>query len=841
MKYKGFITSFIFSIILVTAGLLKPLSAQNIESVTVAGITDKAPLEYKTAASLPAGAYVELWKLWSEKTGIAVKYIITTKEEAEKELLNGSIDVIMGYPVSSYALKKFNLIHDIYSTDIYIYRSKNISPVETLRDLQPYRAGITSMAAMKLGDIDFDISLLVKGDAADLIDAFSRGEINVFLGEEAETNNLLIRRGEWKNLIQSSEPVLSYGIPAAVAADNKYLTEKISEGFNKISDAERLVIGKTWAGGNIKYRIPWGYVGTIAVILIIIGGVAVIWWWNYQLQRKVDSATGELKLMKEEAEAANLAKSRFLDNISHELRTPLTLILAPVEDAINGRPLCRENLEMIQRNSRNLLSLINDLLDLSRITAGKMKLNVSETDLGRALKLYCAEMESVAEYNGLSLNCSIPVEPVMAYVDRAKFSGIISNFFSNSLKFTGEGGSIDISLTKSGDEILLKFSDNGPGIPSDKICTIFDRFSQAEATLSRQHEGTGIGLSIVKEIAELHGGTVSVRSRYVKDYPDDHGAEFTVSIPAGAEHLHERGDVVFAENSSDRNELPFMRGVIKNSAMHSAVSNDDNRAGEDKPSILVVEDNTDMRFFLRGLLEENYSVYTASDGAEALDILEKEAPVDLILSDMMMPVMDGSELLSRLEQNEKYKDIPVIFLTARSDDLVKHRGLELGAVDYVIKPFNPDELLLRIKNQIQLSVMRNDLRRKNEELYAKLKLKVQTDAKKPAVTDEIKSRIDSVCSFIKENFRNDINRDLIASTIGMNPDIFSRNFNQHTGQTLPDYINSLRVEEAKKLLSETDKTVSRVAIETGFENLRTFNRVFRKFTGMSPSEFRDSR
>ena len=816
--------------IILVSGFLYAADNSDIKRITVAGITDKPPYEFDLTSET-SGAYIEIWKLWGEKTGVEINYIIISPEKAEKSLANGDVDVIMGYPLSTGSADHFIIIPDIYILEIYIYRSKKLPPVEQFRDLQPFRTGITVSDAVRLGELSHDISFFIKRSITELMESCYTGEINVFLAEGARANYLLSRSGKWGNFIQSSDPVFSYGISAALKRGNQSLAEMISSGFSRVTGEERHIIEKTWSGGDFKYRIPWGYIGTITVILIIIGGVAVIWWWNFQLQRKVDSATEELKLMKEEAEAANLAKSRFLDNISHELRTPLTLILSPVEDAINGRPLCRENLEMIQRNSRNLLSLINDLLDLSRITAGKMKLNVSETDLGRALKLYCAEMESVAEYNGLSLYCSIPEEPVMAYIDRAKFSGIISNFFSNSLKFTGEGGRIDISLQKSSDEIHLKFTDNGPGIPSDKINTIFDRFSQAEATVSRQHEGTGIGLSIVKEIAELHGGSVSVRSRYVKDYPDDHLTEFTVSIPAGAEHLHGRGDVLFAEETSDSNNLPFMRGIIKTGAVHSAVLKDDSTAGEDKPSILVVEDNTDMRFFLKGLLEENYTVYTASDGAEALQILEKGEPADLILSDMMMPVMDGNELLSRLEQNEKYRDIPVIFLTARSDDLVKHRGLELGAVDYVIKPFNPDELLLRVKNQIQLSVMRNNLRRKNDELYTKLKLKVQSDVKKSAVTDEIKSRIDSVCSFIKENFRNDINRDLIAATIGMNPDIFSRNFNQHTGHTLPDYINSLRIDDAKMLLRETDRTVSRVAIETGFENLRTFNRVFRKFTG----------
>jgi len=468
-----------------------------------------------------------------------------------------------------------------------------------------------------------------------------------------------------------------------------------------------------------------------------------------------------------------------------------------------------------------------------------MKLHVSETDLSAAVKLYCAEMESVAEYNGITLECSVPDEPLTAYFDTGKFSGIISNFFSNSLKFTGKGGKIGVSLESDNGWIILGFSDTGSGIPPDKINSIFDRFSQAEATLSRSQEGSGIGLSIVKELVELHGGTVSVNSRYIEQYPEDHGTWFSVRIPSGYEHLKGRDDVEFSANTGETPALSFVRGIAKSSAGNTEINISEVPLPEDAPSILIVEDNTEMKFFLEGLLEKEYVVYTASNGAEAVDILNETEGIELILSDMMMPVMDGNELLEQVKRDEKFADIPVLFLTARSDDMVKHRGLELGAVDYIIKPFNPDELMLRINNQMKLTVMRNDLRRKNEELYSKLRQRMQDDGRKPAVTDEMKGKMESVCLFIRENFRNDINRDLIAATIEMNPDLFSRNFNQYTGKSLPDYVNILRVEDAKMLLRETDKTVSRIAIETGFENIRTFNRVFKKFTGMNPGEFRE--
>lgn len=839
MKARIFVTGLMYTLLLVLSGFPRESYALDVKSITVAGLTDKIPLEYNTLNAKPAGAYIEIWNLWSDKTGIKVKYIITTGENAVNALMAGSVDVIMGYTAPDEK-KSLIVIPGIYKTDVYIYHNRKTSSTETLDELKPYRTGITAVDMMNLGNVHSDISFFIKEDVSELIQSSISGEIIVFLAGEARTNHLLSKSGQWKNFVQSSGPAFSYGIPAVVRADRRELAQVISSGFSGITPAERLIIEKTWTGGNFKYRIPWGYIVTIIVIASIIAGVAAIWSWNYQLQKKIDEATDELKAMKEEAENASQAKSLFLDNISHELRTPLTLIIAPIEDAMNGRPLSADKLEMIHRNSRNLLSLINDLLDLSRITAGRLKLRISETDLGRAVMIYCREMESIAEYYGITLACSVPDEPLIVHIDRNKFSGILSNFFSNSLKFTGKGGNITVSLEKDNNEIVLRFCDTGPGIPPGKTDSIFDRFSQAETAASKLHEGTGIGLSIVKEIAELHGGSVSVESRYIEQHPDDHGTVFSVRVPSGTAHFKGRSDIEFVDSPANEPRNPHVRGIAarwnKDFARHRAECPD----GE-KSSVLIVEDNADMRFFLEELLGKDYDVYTALDGIEALDILGRVETIDLVLSDIMMPVMDGHELLRKIKADEKISGIPVLFLSARNDDLCRHTGLELGAVDYILKPFNPDELILRIRNQMQLRVIRNNLERRNNELYSRLGIEVQSDHKKLPVTDSMKVKMESVCSFIQQNFTSDLSRDLIASTIDMNPDLFSRLFNQHTGKTLPDYINSLRIAEAKKLLTETDKAISRVSIDTGFDNLRTFNRTFKKFTGMNPSEFREEK
>jgi len=815
------------------------ISAEGKRSIIAAGITDRIPLEYNMDKFGPTGIYVELWKLWSKKTGVTVNYIITTPEAAEKALLNGEVDVIMGHRPAEANVKFITQTSDIYISNSYIYTNRKIPPVETLQDLTPYRVGITTRIAAGIDVMNYEISFFIKESTIELINAAENGEINIFIAESAIANHELKNNGLWKNFIQSSEPVFRHGVSAAVRSDNEELLQLINSGFSQLTETEKFIAERTWAGGNFKYRIPWGFIATILVIAAVIGGVAVIWWWNFQLNGRIDKATKELTILKEKAEAASTAKSRFLDNISHELRTPLTLILAPIEDAVNGRKLEKSTLDMIRRNSLHLLSLITDLLDISRISAGKMNLEVSETDLSAAVRLYCAEMKSAADHMGLELAYSLPDEPVIAFIDTKKFSSIISNFFSNSFKFTKRGGRITLRLEKNPESIILKFSDTGSGIPTSQISSIFNLFTQCETEISGHYGGTGIGLAIVKEIAELHGGSVSAESRHVKDHPEDHGTDMILKIPCGIQHLTDRDDVKFSDSTVKDFRLTSAATVNSHQNEFTAAETHNTiaDANDNLPSILVVEDNSDMLLFIEQLLSGKYLVFTAQNGEEALEILEKEGSIDLIISDVMMPVMDGHELVKRIMSDEKFEGVPVIFLTARGDDFSKHEALKLGAVDYVTKPFNSNELKLRIRNQMELRIMRNNLFRKNEELNTKLKQHMAV--RKTAVSGDIKNRLESICEFIKEHCTDNLNRENLASALDMNPDTFSRMFNQYTGKTLPDYISELRIEEVKKRLTMTDDSITRICFDTGFDSIRTFNRAFKKFTGKTPGEYRD--
>ncbi len=827
----------IFLIMLLYSGWELKGENNNHKIFKIAGITNSPPLEFFSGINSPRGLYVELWKLWALKSETEIDYIITSPDDALKKLYSGEIDIIIApdnfFPESSSSTST----DIIYFSEYYIYTNKRIPPVEDVSGLPPYRVGAVLNDAEVVKWLFPGVELVFKESVDELIKASSAGEINVFLAEGTLVNYRLTRIGKWGNFVQSHKPAGLRGVSGLVKAGNNDIIEAVNSGFKKITDTERLFIEKTWAGGNFKYRISWGYVSAVAAIILLLSGVVLIWLWNSRLQKKVDEATMELKQMKDEAEAATIAKGRFLDNISHELRTPLTLIIAPLDEALkNGASPDDENLKIIKRNSFYLLQLINDLLYLSGIKENKVTLYISETDPASLIKTSCEEIKTYSDRKRIAVNCSFPDEPVNVYIDREKFCRVIANFFSNSLKYTEPGGSIDISVKKDVNGVIIKFSDTGTGIPAEDIDTIFNRFSMVEGIKKKIKEGTGIGLAIVRETVELMGGSVSVGSRFIEDYPHNHGTDFYVKFPYGQDHFKGRDDVIYVKGTDDAvsymnacsNNLSGQDTAFRNSA---AISDND-----EKPAILVAEDNPDMLNFLAKLLGDNFKVFAAYNGVQALEILGKEEPVDLILSDVMMPEMDGYEFMKQIRKDERYEDIPLLFLTARGDDLFKHEGLSLGAVDYVTKPFNPEELKLRIKNQIQLSLIQKKLRVKNDELYSRLKGNLEK--REQSITSDNKKKMEQICLFIKDNYDEDLNRDMLASAAGMIPDTFSRLFNKCTGMNLPDYINRLRIEAAIELIETTDKSVTRISMETGFESLRTFNRAFKKITGESPGDYR---
>ncbi len=409
------------------------------------------------------------------------------------------------------------------------------------------------------------------------------------------------------------------------------------------------------------------------------------------------------------------AKTAFFSNVSHEFRTPLTLLLGPVEDLLSSNtaelaPQVREQLQIVNRNGVRLLRLVNSLLDFSRIEAGRVRAVYRPTALAELTSELASVFRSAIEGAGLRLNVECPKLPEPVYVDREMWEKIVLNLLSNAFKFTFEG-EITIAQRRSGDRIELEVRDTGSRIPADQMSRLFERFHRIENARGRTHEGSGIGLALVQELVKLHGGSIAVESVLGE------GSTFTLSIPVGSDHLPKdqiaaspseaepRDAAAYIEEAmrwlpDESLDLPSIKNTFANSV--TSVENDDRR-----DTVLVVDDNADMRQYVLRLLAEHYQIIAAGDGETAWAEIERQPP-DLVLSDVMMPRLDGFGLLKRLRQNPDTAEIPVIMLSARAGEESRVEGLQAGADDYLVKPFTAKELLARVGSHLQMSRLRKE-------------------------------------------------------------------------------------------------------------------------------------
>jgi PAS domain S-box-containing protein len=409
----------------------------------------------------------------------------------------------------------------------------------------------------------------------------------------------------------------------------------------------------------------------------------------YEAERKRAEALAEI----------DKAKTVFFSNISHEFRTPLTLMLGPLEDLLNRTQSSltddeKNKIETTHRNSMRLLRLVNNLLDFSRIEAGRAEAQFQLTDISKFTRDVAGSFRSAIENAGLhfNVNCKIITQPV--YVDRSMWEKIVLNLLSNAFKYTFTG-SIAVSLFARDNNVELNIADTGVGIPQEEVPNLFQRFHRVQNVTGRTYEGTGIGLSLVSEFVKMHGGNISVSSQI------NEGSEFVVSIPIGRKHL----PVEQIDESDIDPEVRLADAFLEeaDSLIALPVNNktDQTQKVGDASYILVVDDNPDMREYLKNILGRTFTVVTAENGSDALQKMQERAP-QLVVSDVMMPVMDGIQLLKTIKENKKFERIPVILLTARAGEESRIEGYQIGADDYLVKPFSTKELLARITVQLSL-------------------------------------------------------------------------------------------------------------------------------------------
>ena len=408
------------------------------------------------------------------------------------------------------------------------------------------------------------------------------------------------------------------------------------------------------------------------------------------------------------------AKTAFFSNVSHEFRTPLTLMLGPLEDALASSALPsgeRDRLTVAHRNSLRLLKLVNTLLDFSRIEAGRVQAVYEPTDLAAATAEFASMFRSAVEKAGLSLVVDCPPLPEPAFIDRQMWEQIVLNLLSNALKFTFQG-EIEVRLRFTAGHFELSVRDTGTGISAQELPKVFERFHRVAGAHGRTHDGTGIGLALVQELVKLHGGSVSVESEHGR------GSLFKVALPMGCSHLPAEqmgakrtlpstalGAPHFVEEALGW--LPEAGQVDERGIEHIAARQSQNAAPAERAHILLADDNADMRDYVRRLLASRYEVEVVADGEAALSAIARRKP-DLVLSDIMMPRLDGMELVSRLRADPQTNTLPIILLSARAGEESRVEGMQAGADDYLIKPFSARELLARVEAHVKIARLRRD-------------------------------------------------------------------------------------------------------------------------------------
>lgn len=552
----------------------------------------------------------------------------------------------------------------------------------------------------------------------------------------------------------------------------------------------------------------------IVYILIAIGIVAVIRWNAVKQVNLVNSLEVE-KMKHEQKQRINEMKLRFFTNISHEFRTPLTLIQAPLKEIISKKEKYNLNdeltgkIKVVQHNSLRLMKLVDQLLDFRKVESGNMKLYARLTDFEEFTENICRSFYELAEINNIKFSFKSALKTKDIWFDPGKVEIILNNLISNSFKSIKENGEIEVSLFEEEDQILLSVSDNGPGIPSIEIKHIFERFYRIEK--NKNSKGSGIGLALTKQFVDLHKGSIDVISE------PGINTEFVVSFKKGKGHLSSEEIV-----DGDKNEIYLAK---TEPAFRLMPSETDSKSDL---SILVVDDSPEIRNYLFDLLKPLYSVYIATNGQDALERTKELIP-DLIISDLIMPKMDGFELCKKIRSNDKTTTTPLIFLTAKEDEHSRLLGTQAGANDYIAKPFDPDLLLAKIENIIT----------QQKTLQKQYGRAVRLEPTDVEITSGEEEFISKVISIIENNLQNEqFSSEMLASELNRSYSSLYRKLVKLTGSSTAEFIRSIRIKKAALLMANKEKTISEVAYEVGFNHVRHFRTVFQKYFDCSPSEYR---
>ncbi|PTR01664.1 two component regulator with propeller domain [Mucilaginibacter yixingensis] len=559
------------------------------------------------------------------------------------------------------------------------------------------------------------------------------------------------------------------------------------------------------------WKTGWAYLVyfILAVVAIEIARRIIVTMITLRNRVTVEQKLAELKL-------------QFFTNISHELRTPLTLIVNPLEQVLNNEQQLtqkgREHLSLANKNANRMVRFINQLLDFRKLQSGSVRLQIAEVDLVALLKQTVNYFTELAVEKQISLTFKSEADQVMAWVDAEKIDIVIYNLLANAFKFTPQGRRISITLVQA-DDIYIRISDEGPGVPEDKLEQIFKLYYEGANDKTNQPKGTGIGLAFSRELITNHGGQVSAQNN------PGAGMTFTIALKAGKAHFEGANvDLVDAPTPVPVNHQ-FMPATATDAEPVAAEA-----AETEKPLVLIVEDNPELRKFLSGQLSTLYRVELAEDGAIGLQKAEQLIP-DLIISDVMMPNMDGIAMLDALKNQVNTSHIPVVLLTARSSVEHQIEGLKFGADFYVTKPFNTGHVIALVENLIKQ-------RRQLFNGYLSGKSLVQLAPGEILITPKDEQLLKQAIEIVEQKLTDaDFNIDDVASAVGLGRTTFYKKLKSLTGMAPVEFVKEMRLKRAVQLMETAEYNISEISYLVGFGSLAYFSTCFKEKYGSTPSQY----
>ncbi len=572
-----------------------------------------------------------------------------------------------------------------------------------------------------------------------------------------------------------------------------------------------VIINKPW------YLTYWAYglYATVIILFLIIGRDNII---------KRERLKSELQLEHMEltkTQELSKLKSRFFANISHEFRTPLTLIIGPLITLYqNLKGTEKTQAKMMIRNAEQLLGLINQVQDLSKLESGSMKLVTTKSDIVNFLRGIAYSFTSFADKKYITYKTELPKKEIPVYFEHEKLEKVFNNLLINAFKFTPEFGTITVGIKEDNRVVHIFVEDSGPGIPAEEIDQIFNRFFQGNTSKT----GTGIGLSLAKELVELHKGSITVKSDLGKV------TTFTISLHLGSNHLT---PAEISEKAEFPSPSTFQQELSKISLLDDEESHEENieesSLDNQTPLLLIVDDNVEMLHFISNILHAHYNVTTATNGFDALKIARTQIP-DLIITDIMMPEMDGYQFCEALKKDQKTSHIPVIMLTAKASSSSELKGFETGAIHYITKPFNPSLLEVRVKNIFQNQIQLKERILNNQTL--------NLDPKHVVITTADDDFLKNIVACIEENIADSgFQVDDLCKELGLGRMQLYRKLKGLIGLSANEFIRSIKLKRAAQLIRQQKLTIAEVTYMVGFNDLHYFRQCFKKQFGVNPSEY----